>query len=156
MTNMQKNLLLAIILSTSFATNVMAHKRNNFGHVIDVRPVYESRVEHRQVAKTKCHKDYKMNKSRVHDAVLGSLIGSIIGNEISNAPGFGALGAIVGIGVAELRHGYSDRCHTVWHPERYTTRSLSHYKISIVHGGQTISMRSEYPYRIGEHIHFVR
>ena len=89
MTNLQKNLLLAIIFTSGFGTNVMAHKRNNVGHVINVRPVYESRVEHRQVAKTKCHTEHKLNKRRVHDAVLGSLIGSFIGNEISDAPGLG-------------------------------------------------------------------
>ena len=104
----------------------MAHKRNNVGHVIDVRPVYESRVEHRQVAKTKCHTEHKLNKRRVHDAVLGSLIGSVIGNEISDAPGFGALGAIVGIGVAELRHGHSERCRTVWHRPSVIRRAHCH------------------------------
>ena len=58
MTNMRKNLLLAIIFTAGCGTNVMAHKRNNVGHVIDVRPVYESRVEYRQVAKTECDTEY--------------------------------------------------------------------------------------------------
>ena len=156
MTNLLKNLLLAIIFTTGFGTNVMAHKQNNVGHVIDIRPVYESRVEHRQVAKTKCHTEYKLDKRRVHDAVLGSLIGSVIGNEISDAPGFGALGAIVGIGVADSRHRQSERCRTVWRPERYTTHLLSHYEVSFVHRGRTMSMRSKHPYRIGEHIYFAR
>ena len=156
MTNLLKNLLLVIIFTSGFGTNVMAHKRNNVGHVINVRPVYESRVEHRQVAKTKCHTEYKLNKRRVHDAVLGSLIGSVIGNEISDAPGFGALGAIVGLGVANSRHHQSERCRTVWRPERYTTRLLSHYEVSFVHRGRTMSMRSKHPYRIGEHIYFAR
>ena len=156
MTSMRKILLLAIIFTTGFGTNVMAHKRNNVGHVIDVRPVYESRVEYRQVAKTECDTEYKLNKRHVHDVVLGSLIGSVVGNEISDAPGFGALGAIVGIGVANSRHRHSERCRTVWHPKRYTTRLLSHYEVSIVHRGRTMSMRSEHPYRIGEHIYFVR
>lgn len=156
MNNIQKNLLLALIFTTGFGTNVMAHKRNNFGHVIDVQPVFESRVEHRQVAKTHCRKDYQSNKRRVHDAMLGSLIGSIIGNAVSDAPGFGALGAIAGIGVADSRHRQSETCHTVWRPERYTTRLLSHYEVSIVHRGRTINIRSEHPYRIGEHIRFVR
>ena len=156
MVNLQKNLLLAIIFATGFGNNVMAHKRNNVAHVINVRPVYESRVEHRQVAKTECHTEYKLNKRRVHDAVLGSLIGSVIGNEISDAPGFGALGAIVGIAVADSRHHHPEKCRIVWRPERYTTRLLSHYEVSIVHRGRTMSMRSEHPYRIGEHIDFVR
>ena len=156
MTNMRKNLLLAIIFKLGFGTNVMAHQRNNVGHVIDVRPVYESRVEHRQVAETDCHTEYKLNKRRVHDAVLDSLIGSIIGNEISDAPGFGALGAIVGIGVADLRHRHSENCRTVWRPKRITTRLLSHYEVSIMHRGRTMNLRSEHPYRIGEHIYFVR
>ena len=156
MTNMRTNLLLAIIFTTGFGTNVMAHKQNNVGHVIDIRPVYESRVEHRQVATTECDTEYKLNKRRVHDAVLRSLIGSVIGDEISDAPGFGALGAIVGIAVADSRHHHPEKCRIVWRPERYTTRLLSHYEVSIVHRGRTMSMRSEHPYRIGEHIYFVR
>ena len=124
MNNMQKKFLLAIIFTTGLETSVMAHQRNNFGHVINVQPVYESRVEHRQVAETRCHNDYKSKKRRVHDAVMGSLIGSIIGNEISNAPGFGALGAIIGVGIADSRHPKTERCDTVWLPKRYTTPTV--------------------------------
>ena len=156
MNNIQKRFLLAIILTTGFGTNAMAHERSNFGHVISVQPVHESWAKHREVAKTQCHKVYKPNKSRVHDAVLGSLIGSIIGNKVSNSAGFGSLGAVVGMGIAGSRHRHAERCQTIWHPERYTTRSLSHYEISVVHRGRTISTRSQHPYLIGQHIHFAR
>ena len=156
MNNMKKKLLLAITFVTVSGMDVTAHERLSSGHVINIRPVHENWVEHRQVKKIRCQTIYKSDESRIHDVFLGSLIGSIIGNKVSDSPGFGSLGAVVGMGIAGSRHRHAERCQTTWHPERYTTRSLSHYEVSVVHRGRTISMRSQHPYLIGEHIHFAR
>ena len=80
----------------------------------------------------------------------------IIGNELSDAPGYGTLGAVVGLSLSESRYQNAEKCKTVWRPERQWVRTLSHYDLSVVHRGRVVRLESEYPYQAGEHIHFAR
>ena len=151
-----KSILFTLILPTAIAVDAGAHERVRTGHVVDVRPVYETKIVHRQVSETRCHTDRQTSRKRVHDAVLGSLIGAVIGNEMSNAPGFGTLGAAVGLGLSESRYRNAETCETVWRPERRRVRTLSHYDVSVAHRGRVVRLQSEHPYYIGEHIRFAR
>ena len=149
-----KSILLTFVLPAAIVVDAGAHERSRTGHVISVQPVYETRVVHRRVAETRCHEAPLISHKRVHDAMLGSLIGAIIGNELSNATGFGTLGAAVGLGLSESRYQNAEKCKTVWRPERQRTRTLSHYDVSVAHRGRLVRLESEYPYQAGEHIHF--
>jgi uncharacterized protein YcfJ len=149
-----KPILVALILPTAIAVDAGAHERGRKGHVVDVQPVYETRIVHRQVPETRCYTDRQTSRKRVHDAMLGSLFGAIIGNELSDAPGFGTLGAAVGLGLSESRYQNDEKCKTVWRPERQRVRTLSHYDVSVAHRGRLVRLESEYPYQAGEHIHF--
>ena len=151
-----KSILCTLILSTVIVVDAGAHERGRTGHVVDLHPVYETKIVHRQVSETRCHTHRQISRKRVHDAVLGSLIGAVIGNEMSSAPGFGALGAAVGLGLSESRYQNAEKCKTVWRPERQRVRTLSHYDVSVMHRGRLVRLESEYPYKLGEHIHFAR
>jgi len=151
-----KPILVALILPTAIAVDAGAHERGRKGHVVDVQPVYETRIVHRQVSETRCYTDSHTSRKRLHDAVLGSLIGAAIGNEMSNVPGFGTLGAAVGLGLSESQYRNAETCTTAWRPERRRERTLSHYDVSVAHRGRVVRLQSEYPYHIGEHIHFAR
>ena len=151
-----KSILFTLILPTVVAVDAGAHERGRTGHVIDVLPVYETKMVHRQVSEKRCNTDRQTSRKRVHDAMLGSLIGAVIGNEISNAPGFGTLGAAVGLGLSESRYRNSEACETVWRPERQRVRTLSHYDVSVAHRGRVVRLQSDHPYYIGEHIRFAR
>ena len=85
-----------------------------------------------------------------------SLIGSFIGNEISNTPGFGTLGAVVGFSLADPYNHDETSCHTVWRPERHTVRSFSYYEVTATHRGRIVRFQSQHPYQIGEHVRFAR
>ena len=114
---MKKNLLkaaLVILISPSgFVATAGAHERDRIAHVTNVQPVYETRVENRHIAETQCSGIRPSSQKRINDLVVGSLIGSVIGNEISDTPGFGALGAVMGWGIAESRRYSSQDCNTV-------------------------------------------
>jgi hypothetical protein len=75
---------------------------------------------------------------------------------MSNTPGFGTLGAAVGLGLSESRYRNAETCETVWRPERRRVRTLSHYDVSVAHRGRVVRLQSEHPYYIGEHIRFAR
>ena len=151
-----KSILCTLILSTVIVVDAGAHERGRTGHVVDLHPVYETKIVHRQVSETRCHTHRQTSRKRVHDAVLGSLIGAVIGNEISSAPGFGALGAAVGLGLSKSRYQNAEKCKTVWRPERQRVRTLSHYDVFVMHRGRLVRLESKYPYQSGEHIHFAR
>lgn len=151
-----KSILFTLILPTAIAVDAGAHERGRIGHVVDLQPVYETKIVHRQVSKTRCHNRRQTSGKRVHDAVLGSLIGAVIGNEMSSATGFCALGAAVGLGLSESRYRNAETCETVWLPERRRVRTLSHYAVSVAHWGRVVRLQSEHPYHIGEHISFAR
>ena len=151
-----KSILFTLISPLAIAVDAGAHERNRTGHVVSVQPVYETRIMHRKVAETRCHTGHLISRKRVHDAMFGSLIGAIIGNELSDAPGYGTLGAVVGLSLSESRHQNAEKCKTVWRPERQRVRTLSHYDLSVVHRGRVVRLESEYPYQAGEHIHFAR
>ena len=151
-----KSILFTLILPTAISVDAGAHERSRTGHVVDLQPVYETKMVHRQVSEMRCHTNRQTSRKRVHDAVLGSLIGAVIGNEMSSAPGFGALGAAVGLGLSESRYQDAEKCKTVWLPERRRVRTLSHYVVSVAHQGRVVRLQSEYPYHIGEHIRFAR
>ena len=150
-----KSILLTLILPVAIVVDAGAHERGRTGHVVSVQPVYETRVTHRKVAETRCH-GLVTGRKRVHDAMLGSLIGAIIGNELSSAPGYGTLGAAVGLGLSESRYQNAEKCRTVWRPERQQVRTLSHYNVAVAHRGRVVRLESNYPYQAGEHIHFAR
>ena len=151
-----KSILFTFVLPVAIVVDAAAHERSRTGHVISVQPVYETRVVHRRVAETRCHEAPLISHKRVHNAMLGSLIGAIIGNELSDSPGYGTLGAVVGLSLSESRHQNAEKCKTVWRPERQRVRTLSHYDLSVVHRGRVVRLESEYPYQAGEHIHFAR
>lgn len=151
-----KSILCTLILSTVIVVDAGAHERGRTGHVVDLHPVYETKIVHRQVSETRCHTHRQTSRKRVHDAVLGSLIGAVIGNEMSSAPGFGALGAVVGLGLSESRYQNAETCETVWLPKRQQVQTLSHYEVSVAHRGRVVRLQSEHPYNIGEHIRFAR
>ena len=151
-----KSILFTLILPTAIAVDAGAHERGHTGHVVDLQPVYETKIVHRQVSQTHCRTHRQTSRKRVHDAVLGSLIGAVIGNEMSSAPGFGALGAAVGLGLSESRYQNAKSCETVWLPERRRVRTLSHYDVSVVDRGRVVRLQSKHPYYIGEHIRFAR
>lgn len=90
-----KPILFALFLPTAIAVDAGAHERGRKGHVVDVQPVYETSIVHRQVSEIHCYTDRQTSRKRLHDAVLGSLIGAAIGNEMSNVPGLGTLGAML-------------------------------------------------------------
>ena len=148
-----KSILFTFVLPVAIVVDAGAHERSRTGHVVSVQPVYETRVVHRRVAETRCHKAPLISHKRVHHAMLGSLFGAIIGNELSDAPGFGTLGAAVGLGLSESRYQSNEKCKTVWRPERQRVRTLSHYAVSVAHRGRLVRLESEYPYQAGEHIH---
>lgn len=149
-----KSILVTIALPTLIAVNAVAHERGSVGHVVDVQPVYETRVVQHQVAETKCHTESQLGRKRVKDALFGSLVGAAIGNELSNAPGFGSLGAAVGFALSESQHRSAEKCETVWRPERRRVKTLAYYDVSVAHWGQVLRFKSEQPYQVGEHIHF--
>ena len=151
-----KSILFSLVLPTAISVDAGAHERGRAGHVIDVQPVYETKIVHRKVSEKRCHTDRQTSRKRLHDAVLGSLIGAVIGNEMSSAPGFGTLGAAVGLGLSESRYRNAETCETAWRPERRRVRTLSHYDVSVALRGQVVRLQSEYPYYIGEHIRFAR
>ena len=151
-----KSILFTLILPIAIVGDAGAHERGRTGHVVNLQPVYETKIVHRQVSKTRCHTHRQTSRKRVHDAVLGSLIGAVIGNEISSAPGFGALGAAVGLGLSKSRYQNAEKCETVWLPERRQVQTLSHYDVSVAHRGRVVRLQSEHPYHIGEHISFAR
>ena len=151
-----KSILFTLFLPTAIAVDAGAHERGHTGHVVDSQPVYETKMVHRQVSETRCYTYRQNSRKRVHDAVLGSLIGAVIGNKMSSAPGFGTLGAAVGLGLSESRYQNAETCKTVWLPERRRVRTLSHYDVSVAHRGRVVQLRSEHPYHIGEHIRFAR
>ena len=149
-----KSILVTLALPTMIVADAVAHERGSVGHVVNVQPVYEARVVQHQVAETKCHTEHQMGRKRVHDALFGSLVGAVIGNELSNAPGFGAVGAAVGFALSESQYRDAEKCETVWHPERRRVETLAYYDVSVAHWGQVVRLKSKQPYQIGEHIHF--
>ena len=149
-----KSILVTLALPTLITVDAVAHERGGVGHVVDVQPIYETRVVQHQVAETKCHSENQMDRKRVHDALFGSLVGAAIGNELSNAPGFGTLGAAVGLALSESQHRSAEKCETVWRPERRRVTTLAYYKVSVAHRGRVLHFNSEQPYQVGEHIHF--
>jgi uncharacterized protein YcfJ len=150
--NLLKAALMTLTLTSGFAVTADAHERDYIAHVTNVHPVYETRLKNRFIAETQCRDIGTTGQKRINDLVVGSLIGSVIGNKISDTPGFGTLGALAGWSLTESR-SYSDQdCNTVWRPQKYKTRVLSHYAISLTHLGRVVRLRSQHQYNIGDHV----
>ena len=66
-----KSILFTFVLPVAIVVDAGAHERSRTGHVVSVQPVYETRVVHRRVAETRCHKAPLISHKRVHHAMLG-------------------------------------------------------------------------------------
>ena len=130
-----KNLIfiLTIFISiNSTLSHASSLRNNNWGVVINVKPISQSSTYNKPRLKTVCYENNNSNQ-RTANMIIGGLVGSVIGNQISNKDGAGTIGAVFGslIGADRVHYQTTSNCYekTFYTTEHYKT--ISHYKIKV-------------------------
>ena len=126
-----KKIIFAFILIITFSSNAFSdHSYNDWGVVVNVKPIYYNQVINKPTTYKTCTSLYQ-RKPKLENIIIGGLIGSVIGNQISNNHGAGTMGAVVGSIFAADNDSYNTSCKYSSSYIKENRRVFSHYKIKV-------------------------